>query len=131
MVVQTLCSEKTLALIDKGKNPVEFVKVSDALDSLQHGVASVEKHHSTQHSSPKSPLSYSSSLRPSKLASRVKFIDGVIPRLLLKGEALPNSLLSSDNKASSESAYEISTGLNAGPKGFPHDSGKLECAWGQ
>ena len=114
-----LASAKTSA--EKGKEPVAD------LDSLTYSrsttlpddLALVKRaEFSTKH--PLISLSPSSSPCPrtSKLASKVKLIDGVIPRILHKGEALPESMSSLENRVYSESdsASHI-TGLNARPHG--------------
>ena len=62
------------------------------------------------------PPSPSPSPRTSKLASKVKLIDGIIPRILHKGEALPESLSSLENRASiMTDTTSLLSGLNAGP----------------
>ena len=68
---------------------------------------------------PDSPSS-SPSTKPNKLASRVRLIDGVVPRILHKGDSLPGDLPVSrarpvlQNKPSAECQIP---GLNAGPSG--------------
>ena len=109
--------------VEKGKAPIaDRVSLTTSHHDASLAASDTEKKNekidelSTKQPLLSMPPSPSSSPRTSKLASKVKLIDGIIPRILHKGEALPDSLSSLENRASTltNSTSQLS-GLNAGP----------------
>ena len=110
----------------KGKEPVEMIVCSKASRSSSPIPATMDSLQTT-HPKAKSPLasespSLSPSPRPSRLASKVRLIDGVVPKILHKGDPLPGDLSSVIlvNKAVPALPFQPIAelqypGLNAGP----------------